>query len=92
VLAALTGSPLFPGGLGEFVAAKRQYLVFEDGPSSEVRLQWATYYDASDQAGVSRLYGGIHLQPDDLIGRQTGSLVGIDAVAHARSYFDGTAR
>ncbi len=92
VLAALTGSPSFPGGLGEFVAPAGAYLVFEDGPSVEVRLQWATYFDAADQAGQSRIYGGIHLQPDDFAGRIAGSAVGIDAVAHARTYFDGTAR
>lgn len=92
VLAAITGSPFFPGGLGEFVAAKNQYLVFEDGPSGDVHLQWATYYDASDQAGQSRIYGGIHLQPDDFVGRKIGSQVGLDAIAHARNYFDGTAR
>lgn len=92
VLAAITGSPFFPGGLGEFVAAKNQYLVFEDGPSSDVRLQWATYFDASDQAGQSRIYGGIHIQPDDFVGRKAGSLVGLDAVARARAYFQGTAR
>jgi len=92
VLAAITGSPYFPGGLGEFVAPAGAYLTFEDGPSVDVRLQWATYFDASDQAGQSRIYGGIHLQPDDLRGRIAGSAVGVDAVAHARAYFDGTAR
>jgi hypothetical protein len=92
VLAALTGSAAFPGGLGEFVAPAGAYLVFEDGPSVEVRLQWATYFDAADQAGQSRVYGGIHLQPDDFAGRIAGSAVGTDAVAHARTYFDGTAR
>jgi hypothetical protein len=39
--------------------------VFEDGPSVEVHLQWATYYDAADQAGQSRIWGGIHIWPDD---------------------------
>jgi hypothetical protein len=92
VLAALTGSPFFPGGLGEFVAHRDAYLVFEDGPSVDVRLQWATYYDAADQAGQSRIYGGIHIQPDDFAGRKAGSLVGLDAVARARIYFDGAAR
>ena len=92
VLALLTGSPYFPGGLGEFVAHAGSYLVFEDGPSTDVRLQWATYYDAADQAGQSRIYGGIHIQADDFAGRRTGSLIGIDAVARARTYFDGSAR
>jgi len=92
VLAALTGSPYFPGGLGEFLAPAGAYLVFEEGPSVDVRLQWATYFDAADQAGQSRIYGGIHLQPDDFRGRIAGSAVGLRAVDHARAYFDGTAR
>lgn len=91
VLAALTGSSFFPGGLGEFVASAGRYLVFEAGPSVEVRLQWATYYDAADQAGQSRLYGGIHIQPDDFAGRLLGSQVGVRAVARARAHFEGTA-
>ena len=92
VLTAVTGSPFFPGGLGEFVAHAGDYLVFEDGPSVDVRLQWATYYDAADQAGQSRIYGGIHLQADDFAGRVTGREVGLDALTRARAYFDGSAR
>jgi hypothetical protein len=92
VLTALTGSPYFPGGLGEFVAPADAYLVFEDGPSVKVRLQWATYFDAADQAGQSRIYGGIHLQPDDFRGRIAGSAIGLGAVDHARPFFDGTAQ
>jgi hypothetical protein len=57
----------------------------------DVHLQWATYYDAADQAGQSRIWGGIHISPDDFIGRRAGSRVGTWAVAHARTYFDGTA-
>ncbi|MEZ4268362.1 MAG: vanadium-dependent haloperoxidase [Myxococcota bacterium] len=91
VLTMITGSPYFPGGMGEFVAPKGDYLVFEDGPSEEVRLQWATYYDAADQAGQSRLWGGIHIRPDDFVGRALGSLVGADAFAKAVTYFEGTA-
>jgi hypothetical protein len=91
VLTAYTGSAFFPGGLGEFVAKEGEYLVFEDGPQNDVRLQWGTYYDAADQAGQSRLWGGIHIWPDDSQGRELGSLVGVDAAAHARTYFEGTA-
>ena len=50
-------------------------------------LQWATYRDAADQAGLSRLYGGIHVPADDLDGRIMGAEIGIIAVNHARSYF-----
>lgn len=91
VLTLATGSAYFPGGLGEFVAERNNYLVFEDGPSSEIRLQWATYYDAADQAGQSRLWGGIHISPDDLMGRTLGREVGLDAFARAATHIDGSA-
>ena len=92
VLTELTGSPYFPGGLGEFVAEANAYLHFEVGPQQTVRLQWARYYDAADQAGQSRLFGGIHIFADDTWGRTTGSQVGLDAVAEAQRWFEGTAR
>ena len=91
MLTALDGDAYFPGGLGEFLAPAHAYLVFEDGPSVDVRLQWATYQDAADQAGQSRLWGGIHIQPDDFEGRRLGAEVGALAIARARTYFDGSA-
>ncbi|MEO0322788.1 MAG: DUF6851 domain-containing protein [Myxococcota bacterium] len=87
VLAELTGSPNFPGGLGERLFPQNGYLGFEVGPSVDVRLQWSTYFDASDQAGQSRLYGGIHVAPDDFDGRVTGQAVGEAAVARVRDFF-----
>ncbi len=92
VLTALTGSPYFPGGLGTFTAPAGQYLVFEQGPGVQVQLQWATYQDAADQAGQSRIFGGIHIEPDDFDGRRTGFAVGQGAFAQARRYWDGSAR
>ncbi len=92
VLAAFTGSAYFPGGLATFRASADHYLVFERGPSVDVELQWATYYDAADQAGQSRIYGGIHVVQDDHVGRRLGSQIGQDAYAHATTFFDGSAR
>ena len=60
VLARFTGSEFFPGGLGEFVAPAHEFLAFESGPTEPLTMQWATYYDAADEAASSRLYGGIH--------------------------------
>jgi hypothetical protein len=91
VLTSLTGSPYFPGGFGEYVAPKDTFLTFEKGPTAEVRLQWASYFDASDEAGQSRVWGSIHIQPDDFAGRKLGHIVGLDATALATKYFDGTA-
>ena len=90
VLAAITGSPFFPGGLGTFTAPSNTFLAFEQGPSQTVQLQWGTYYDAADQAGLSRLWGGIHIPVDDLTGRITGSQCGKGVWALARRYFDGS--
>lgn len=89
IMAAMTGSAYFPGGLGEYVIGI-DALEFEDGPETEVLLQWATYYDAADEAGLSRLYGGIHVSADDLPARILGSMVGIDAYARAMQYFNGS--
>lgn len=89
VMAAITGDPFFPGGVGEFVAEKDEFLVFEDGPSETVTLQWATYKDAADQSGLSRIYGGIHPPADDMPGRIIGISVGQDAFALADQYFSG---
>ena len=90
VLTDLNGSAFFPGGLGEFTATRNTYLTFEEGPSVDVRLQWATYFDAADQAGQSRLWGGIHIAPDDFLGRTTGRQAGLWAVARARRFYDGS--
>ncbi len=89
VLTALTGSAFFPQGLNEYRITS---LGFESGPSVPVTLQWATYFDAADQAGQSRLWGGIHLQPDDFVGRRLGHQVGLDAVERANGFYAGTAR
>jgi len=90
VLTAATGSPYFPGGMFERTFAPG-YLKFESGPSKPVTLEWATYYDAADQAGVSRIYGGIHIPADDFAGRRLGSRIGKAAWGLAERYFAGTA-
>ena len=79
ILTAITGDEYFPGGMGEFTAPANEFLVFEDGPSQDIVLQWATYRDASDQCSLSRIWGGIHPPCDDLPGRR----IGIDVAEHA---------
>ena len=90
VLAAITGSEFFPGGMASWTIPRDSF-EFEAGPETDVVLQWATYFDASDQAGISRLYGGIHVAADDLAGRKMGAEVGRAAWELARAYYDGTA-
>jgi len=89
VMTLLTGDPYFPGGMASFHAPKDDYLLFEKGPSVDVVLQWATYRDASDQASLSRLWGGIHPPIDDVPGRQLGAKIGPEAFAFAQTYFNG---
>ncbi|MEL7163622.1 MAG: T9SS type A sorting domain-containing protein, partial [Bacteroidota bacterium] len=89
VLEKITGSPFFPGGMAEFVAEKDSFLVFEEGPSQDVVLQWATYRDASDQTSLSRIWGGIHPPADDIPGRVAGTAVGEDAFTRAAEIFGG---
>jgi hypothetical protein len=91
VLTGFTGSEWFPGGLSEWTT-KAGTLKVEAGPSHDVTLRWATYYDAADQAGISRLYGGIHIPADDLTGRRVGSECGKGAWARAQLYYAGQAR
>ena len=64
------------------------YLAFEIGPLLPVTLQWATYYDAADEAGISRLYGGIHPDIDDLPGRIIGSKIGLKAFERALYHYN----
>jgi hypothetical protein len=88
VLAAFTGSEYFPGGLSQWTVQAGS-LKFESGPSRDVVLEWATYFDAADQAGISRLYGGIHISADDLTGRRVGAECGKAAWSLAQRYFGG---
>lgn len=90
VLTALTGSAFFPGGMSSFEIPANDFLVFENGPSLDMTLQWATYRDASDQCSLSRIWGGIHPPADDIPGRIIGEQIGIDAFIVAETYFNGT--
>ena len=46
--------------------------------------------DAADEAGRSRLFGGIHVRADDLRGREMGFEAGRGAWELARRYYEGT--
>ena len=88
VLTLLTGSPSFPGGFGHHTIAANSMQI-DLGPSAPVDLQWNTYYDAADQAGQSRRWGGIHPSEDDFTARIIGSQVGKSAFALAEKYWTG---
>ena len=87
VLSKISGSPFFPGGMGEFHINKNEFLVFEEGPSIDMILQWAKYEDAADQCSLSRIWGGIHPYIDDIPGRMIGKEIGNNAFNLAKTYF-----
>ncbi|MCB0837720.1 MAG: vanadium-dependent haloperoxidase [Bacteroidetes bacterium] len=89
VLTLITGDPFFPGGIAEFTAKKNQFLLFEDGPSQDLLLQWATYHDAANETCLSRLWGGIHPPADDMEGRKMGKVIGMKVFGLANQYFQG---
>lgn len=86
VLKAFTNNEFFPGGMARYTSQPGD-LKFEYGPSDTIELQWATYADAADQAGLSRLYGGIHFQADDFDGRRLGAMIGRNAWTEVQAYF-----
>jgi hypothetical protein len=88
VMTEMTGSEYFPGGLSEWTVPAGE-LDFEAGPSRDVTLQWATYFDAADQAGLSRIFGGIHPPWDDVAGRRIGAECGRIAWELANTYIQG---
>ena len=91
VLTRLTGDRFFPGGMSGFEIKAGEFLVFEEGPSADMTLQWATYQDAADQCSLSRIWGGIHPPVDDIPGRIMGIRIGNDALRPRRGVLSRSA-
>ena len=88
MLENFTGSPYFPGGLETHLAKQKEFLVFEDGPSQDIELQWVSYKDAADQCSLSRIWGGIHPYIDDIPGRLIGQIIGNESFEFGAEYFE----
>jgi hypothetical protein len=89
VLKRFSGSDRF----GESFTAEPGSSLVEVGltPAVPVTLSWPTFSDAADQAGMSRRYGGIHFEEDDLAGRALGRLVANEVWNKAMTYIEGRA-
>lgn len=88
VLRLFTGSDDF-GGSVTFAPGSTQ---FSTGvPEEETTLSWPTLSDAADEAGFSRLYGGIHFSEGDVNSRVLGRDVGEAAYDMAQLFINGTA-
>ena len=86
ILKRFTGSDVFGSG----VTIPAGSLAFETStPAQPITLSWATFSEAADQAGISRLYGGIHFESGDLTGRQLGRLVGDAVWNRGMAYISG---
>jgi hypothetical protein len=89
ILRLFTGSDRFGGS----ATIPRGSSRVEPGlvPARDTTLEWATFSDAADEAGISRRYGGIHFRQGDLDARATGRAAARRCFEAAKSYFDGTA-
>ena len=87
-LKLFTGSDRFPNA--KLIPAG--FSLVEPGvvPARDLTLSWPTFSAAADEAGISRLYGGIHFRLGDQEGRKLGRKVGAQAFAVAQGYIDGT--
>jgi hypothetical protein len=58
-------------------------------PAQAVLLRWETFTSAAEEAGASRLYGGIHFRIADTVGRELGRRVTEKAWEKAQRYIGG---
>jgi hypothetical protein len=75
--------------LGQYIALAGSSKLEAGHPIEPVTLQWETFQEAADEAGMSRRYGGIHFQDGDLRGREVGKKVGALAFEKAQHYWEG---
>jgi len=59
-------------------------------PSRSITIHLSSFTEAADQAGMSRRYGGIHFESDDLVGRSVGRLVAAEVWKKASIYINGS--
>jgi PAP2 superfamily len=92
IVAQFTGTDSF----GASVTIKAGSSLFEPRtathpgvPAQDVTLSWPTFTLASEEAAMSRIYGGIHFRSGNEHGRMMGRQVGINVHARAQLYIRG---
>jgi hypothetical protein len=86
VLQRFTGSGAFGAS---HVQPVHSMAIEPELPTTELTLRWATFRDAAEQAGMSRVCGGIHFDSANTAGQALGRKVGAQAFAAARSLWQG---
>lgn len=71
--------------LGEYVTNRLSFEQFPDG--DPVVLRWDTLTDAAQEAGISRIYGGIHFREANLRGQEIGASVAATAEVRWEALF-----
>ncbi len=87
VLCSFLGS----GKYGEAVTIPKGGSRIEPGctPAEALTLEWKLLKDFAVEAGISRLYGGIHFDGGNLEGGKLGNKVGCKVWEKAQEYFNG---
>jgi PAP2 superfamily len=85
VLKGFTGSDAFGASYTQLTPLRADPYA----PVGGVTLQWPTFTHAAEQAGESRLYGGIHFYEGNVVGLQIGKQVGQVALAKAQDHWSG---
>ncbi len=86
VLAQITGDEYFPGGLGSAPIEMNTFLSFEEGPTVNMELQWATYKDAAHQSSLSFIYGGVQTANGVIKGMDLGTEIGESSLDYAENF------
>jgi hypothetical protein len=86
VLRRFTGSDAFGAS---YTKKARSMTIDASLPSNDVTLSWPTFSDAAAEAGISRIYGGIHFDKANVDGQALGRKVGAQAFAAAQGYWEG---
>jgi Domain of unknown function (DUF6851)/VCPO second helical-bundle domain len=87
VLKSFTGSNYYGASWTQPAGAS----LIEPGltPSTPVTLSWETFTEAAEEAGMSRLFGGIHISDGNVGGLKLGQEVAKRAWNKAQTYFNG---
>jgi hypothetical protein len=88
LLALANGSDTFGGSI-TIGRGSSKIEPHQNVPAADVPLSWPTFTDASNEAGMSRRYGGIHFYSGDMNGRAVGRQVAQYVYSKAQSYIKG---